>query len=444
MGESTPLALADVRWWVGPAMDVERLRTLVIAASAALEAGARNRKGSRRKESFLLALEGEAPDYLLKVTHYGTLAPWRRLRRGKARAELARAMVLAARGIATPIPVAAGEVRSHGLLERCYGLVRWLPDAKDLLCVWTEESDDATSRRAWTRELGALVRRMHDAGVHQQDLAPNNFLWNEHREPPLLAIDFERTRVGRRVGTRERVFALAKLDRHFAGAPASARMRLLLAYAKGSREDARRWWRDVAAFAPRLLRRDLAHWRRTATRPGRRFDVIEIQAAGVEWRGFARRGAPIEKLRARLAAGASSSPMQIAQTALLYPIEAANERAAEVAWGLAQTLYQRRLMAEPLALFHASGSAVLALADPEDLVPLSDAVDSQRRAALVVAIDRLLGLGIDVARLRRTALAFSRRRHSVLLLDPTLCGFHRTATGGGRAMARAWATQLLG
>ena len=443
MGEATPLALARVRWWVGPEMDAEHLRALVEATSAELAAGAQDRKGSRRKESFLLALEGGAPDYLLKVNHYGSLAPWRRMRRSKARAELARATALAARGIPTPIPVAAGEVRSRGLLESCYGLVRWLPDATDLLRVWTEGRGDAASRRAWTRELGALVRRMHDAGVHQEDLAPNNFLWSEIREPHLLAIDFERTRVGRRVSLRECVFALAKLDRHFAGAPASARMRLLLAYANGSREEARRWWRDVAAFAPRLLRRDRAHWQRTATRPGRRFDVIEFEAAGVVWRGFMRRGAPVETLRTRLAMGLSSTPMQIAETALLCPVAVATCHEAETAWGIAQTLYQRRLMAEPLALLHSSGAAVLVLADPDDLVPLTDLPSAEGHAALAVAIDRLLGLGIDIARLRSTAFAFSRRQRKALLLDPTHCTFRRTAAGGGRAMARAWATKLL-
>jgi len=40
-------------------------------------------------------------------------------------------------------------------------------------------------------------------------------------------------------------------------------------------------------------------------------------------------------------------------------------------------------------------------------------------------------------------LAFSRRQRSVVLLDPTLCGLRLTATGGGRAAARIWATRLL-
>jgi len=444
MRESSPLTLGGVRWWAGPEIDAARLRALVEAARAALAAGAPDQKSGRRKESFLLALEAAMPDYLLKVNHYESLAPWRRLRRSKARAELARATLLAARGIPTPIPIAAGELRRAGLLVCCYGLVRWLPDATDLLRVWTEARDGAASRRAWTHELGVLVRRMHDAGVHQQDLAPNNFLWRASQEPRLLAIDFERTRVGGRVSARERVFALAKLDRHFAGAPASARMRWLLAYADGNRESARRWWRDVAGFAPQLARRDLNHWQRTATRPGRRFDVLEIEAAGVVWRGFARRGAPIERLGVLLARELPNTPVQPAQTLLVRRLEALRRREAAAAWGLAQMLYQRRLMPEPLALLRSPDAAALVLKRSGDLVSLAEAPVAERHAALVVAIDQLRALGVDVTRLSIDAFAFSRQQHRVLLLDPTLCGLGRVAAGGGRATAREWATRLLG
>lgn len=443
MGEDSTVALAGARWWVGPEMDAARLRTLVEAASAALAAGALDQKASRRKQSFLLALEGPTPDYLLKVNHYRSLAPWRRLRRSKAREELARASELAVRGISTSIPVAAGELRRRGLLDRCFGLVRWLPDATDLLRVWTEARDDAASRRAWTHELGTLVRRMHESGVHQEDLAPNNFLWRASRAPHLLAIDFERTRVGRRVSERERVFALAKLERHFAGSPASGRMRFLLAYANGDRGEARRWWREIASFAPRLMRRDVAHWQRTATRSGRRFEEIEFESAGVLWRGFSRRGAPIDALRAQLAVGHSGGPARVGATAVLCPIGASTDRDAARAWGLAQSFYQRRLMTEPLALLRSSGATVLALADPDDLVMLSDVSAGDLFAALVVTIDRLLGVGVDVGRLRRSALAFSRRHRRVLLLDPTLCVPERSAAESGRSAARAWAARLL-
>ena len=66
-----------------------------------------------------------------------------------------------------------------------------------------------------------------------------------------------------------------------------------------------------------------------------------------------------------------------------------------------------------------------------------------RRAALVVAIDRLRALGVDVTRSGIDAYAFSRQQHRVLLLDPTRCGLGRVAAGGGRAAARAWASRLL-
>ena len=444
MDESSLLPFVGVRWWAGPELDAPRLRVLVEAARAALAAGAPDRKGSRRQESFLLTLEGETPDYLLKVNHYGSLAPWRRLRRSKARAELVRATMLAARGIPAVVPAAAGELRHAGLLVCCYGLVRWMPDATDLLRLWTEACDGAASRRAWTRELGVLVRRMHEAGVHQEDLAPNNFLWRPTCEPRLLAIDFERTRVAGRVSARERVFALAKLDRHFAGAPASARMRWLLAYAGGSREAARRWWRDVAAFAPQLARRDLRHWQRTATRPGRRFDVLEIEAAGVLWRGFSRRGAPLAGLEVLLGRGHPDAKAQPAEAILVCRIEALRSREAAAAWGLAQMLFQRRLMPEPLALLRSPDAAAWVLRCSGDLVPIAAAPAAERHAALVVAIARLHALGVDITRSRIGAFVFAKQQHKVLLLDPTRCALGRVPAGAGHAAAREWATRLLG
>jgi hypothetical protein len=444
MGESTPLALGGVRWWAGPEIDTAQLRKLIAAADAALAAGARDQKRSRRKESFLLALEGAAPDYLLKVTHYESLKPWRRLGRSKARAELQRATALAARGIPTPIPVAAGELRRAGLLDRCYELVRWLPDATDLLRLWTEERGNAASRRAWTVELGALVRRMHDTGVDQEDLAPNNFLWRDGEAPRLMAIDFERTRLRARVASRERVFALAKLDRHFSGACGSARMRFLLAYAHGRRDEARRWWRAIKACVPQLAQRDAAHWARTGIEAGRRFDGLELDVAGVAWRGFQRCGAPVEALRAILQTGFVETSVQAAESCCVRRIEIADDRAMAIAWGIAQALYQRRLMPEPLAILRSRDAAVLATAHSGDLVALADAPATERRAALVVAIDRLLVFGMDAARLRPDVFRYSTRRRKALLLDPSACVPGRRSEPTGLAIARDVAARLLG
>lgn len=443
MGESAPVSLDGVRWWAGPEIDAARLQRLIDAADAALVAGAPDHKGSRRKQSYLLALEGGTPDYLLKVNHYGSVRPWRRLRRSKARAELLRATALAARGIPTPIPVAAGEVRRAGLLDRCYGLVRWLPDATDLLRLWTEGRDDGASRREWTRELGGLVRRMHEAGVDQEDLAPNNFLWSPGTTPHLVAIDFERTRLRKRVAKRERVFALTKLDRHFSGASASARMRFLHAYADGRPEEVRKWWREIAAFVPQLAQRDAAHWERTGVEVGRRFDELAIDVGDVPWRGFQRRGAPADAIQAMLERGFADAPIQVAANCFVRRVEIADDRALAVTWGIAQALHQRRLMPEPLAILRSRDAAALVTARDADLVLLADAPAAERRAALVIAIDRLLGFGIDPARLRADAFVFSTQRRKVLLLDPSACAPGRRSASAGRAIARKIAERLL-
>ena len=44
--------------------------------------------------------------------------------------------------------------------------------------------------------LGRLVRRMHESGIDQRDLAPNNFLWRRAGEPSLLAIAERLSREG--------------------------------------------------------------------------------------------------------------------------------------------------------------------------------------------------------------------------------------------------------
>jgi hypothetical protein len=107
-------------------------------------------------------------------------------------------------------------------------------------------------------------------------------------------------------------------------------------------------------------------------------------------------------------------------------------------------LYQRRLMPEPLALLRSPDTAALVLRRCGDLVSIAETPAAERHAALVVAIDRLRGLGVDVTRLSVDAFAFARQQHKVLLLDPTLCGLGPVAAGRGRATAREWATRLLG
>lgn len=436
---AAPLDAGGVRWWPGPGVERARLAALAQRALAARAAGAANRKDDRRKASFLLALDGPAPDHLLKVAEYGALAPWRRLRRSKARRELAIAAALAERGVAAPVAVAAGEERRGALLVRCFELVPWLPDAADLRRVRSERSRPPGERRRLAHALGALVRRMHDAGLDQEDLAPNNFLWRPGRDPELLAIDFERARLRARVAPAARVRSLAKLDRHCAGASLAERMRFVLGYTSGSRSEARGLWRAVERDAARLLRRDAARWTRTATRPGRRFEPFVVEAGAVTWRGWRRRDAAPTAIRERLetAAAPAAGPLW------LRPLGPLREREAARAFGMALALHQRGVLPEPVATLRGAGGACLLLSAPPDAGALGAPTSPAVGASLASLLDRLLAWGGLRADLRRDAFAVSGGR--VWLLDPLALDLRVAPLRDGRAnAARLRAAALLG
>jgi hypothetical protein len=276
-----------VHWWLARGTDSEKVRVLLESALEALRSGAaQNLKTGRRKQLYPLDLHRSgSPDHLLKVNDYGLAAGLRRgLRGSKARHELEMAEQVAARGIPTVIPSAAGEQRSGGRLRTCYLLAPILRDTLDLRRLWRGESLPTGERHALVTAFGILSRKIHDAGVFQDDFAPNNFLVRRGVAPQLFMIDFERAQLRTTNDEAARRFMLAKIDRELAGAPVGDRMRFLRAYSSGDGDEARRWWRRVESFAPALAHRDFGRIGRNATRQGRRFRPL---ASGA-WRGFAR------------------------------------------------------------------------------------------------------------------------------------------------------------
>lgn len=382
-----------------------------------------------------MSLAGGAPDHLVKVNEYGDLPWWRRLGRSKARRDLARASAIAACGVATPLPLVVGETRHGPLLERCHELVPWLADAIDLRRARDEGVGTPVERRARAVALGTLVRRMHEAGIDQRDLAPNNFLWRPAAEPSLLAIDFERARVGAPVSRRARIGSLAKLDRHCAGAPASERMRFLRAYCAGDAVAARSLWRSIEQESASLLRRDAARWRRTATRRGRRFEPVAFSIGAVPWQGWMRRGVSLDALR-----DAIERPDAPGSALRVRAIEPGSARDAGRIWGLALALHQRGVLPEPIAACWDDGRARLVLAaSATPLAPVDAATD---RPALVVLLDRLLAWGSVAATLCTGAIARAGPR--IVLLDPGALRIEAPGVASGRrAVARRRAEQLL-
>ena len=411
------LEVGGVRWWLGPGRAAGEAGPVLARALEALAGGgARNLRTGRRKELYALALgaPGE-PDHLLKVSRYRG-----RLRGSKARHELRTARALAGRGVATPVPLAAGERRRAGLLRACYLLVPLLPGAVDLAAHWRRGVLAPAERRALARGFGALARRLHDAGLRQDDFAPNNFLVRPGDPPALLAIDFERARLGRRPASRRaRVAMLAKLERRVGvAASASDRLRFLRAYA-GDAGAARLWWSRLAAAAPGRARRDLEHWLRTATRDGRRF----VRVAHGRWQGFARREADLAVLAGeaeRLLAGARGPGVHEAPGAWCVVHGARGRRAAARLWARAQLLFDGRGLApRPLALLADPRATLLFL--ERDPAARSAAPGSWEGPAARCLRARLAAIGELDPNLPAEALAFvpgPGGRPRALLLDP--------------------------
>jgi hypothetical protein len=369
---------ADAR---GGAPSAARLAELV----ADLEAGRlANRKSGRRKELYAVALSGGgAPDHLLKVNRYTGAEAWlRRLRGSKARLEVDRAREVDRRGVPTPLPVAWGERVTGGRLLACFLLVPLLPGVADLEVLERDPGVPARERRALAGAFGALARRIHDAGIFQDDFAPNNFLVRRGDPPALWMIDFERAHMRRSpVSERERLHMLAKLERRLAGASPGERVRFLAAYAGGDGAELRARWQALAELAPRLARRDLARLRRTTAGEGRRY--TRVAASGVT--GWARREAPL----AALLEGALPAD---AVWRVLRPGLSAG-RAREL-WALANLLWMRGLAPRPLACLVRGGATELFLARESGEMSLADLEEPQRsRGALAGLVGRLLALG---------------------------------------------------
>jgi tRNA A-37 threonylcarbamoyl transferase component Bud32 len=393
---SPRIEIGGVSWWLGRGVDRDTASGLLAAALDALHSGAApNLKTGRRKQLYPLDLGGGgSPDHLLKVNDYRGGASLRRAVRGsKARHELEMAERVAARGIPTPAPLAAGEQRSGGLLRTCYLLMPILPGVMDLRRVWWEEQQPPGARHALAVAFGALSRQIHDAGVFQDDFAPNNFLVQRGPSPRLLMIDFERAELRPQSDEAARCFMLAKIDREFAGAPAGDRMRFLCAYSRGDRAEARRWWRKVEDFAPRLAHRDFARLKRNATRPGRRFRRISHDA----WRGYAR----IDSDEAALIGALPKTrepgvPVRVDAAGDLWRVHYSGLRRSEARriWVTANFLWARGgLCPRPLGAWCRGDRAVLLLERGDDVQPLDRCPDrSKGLAAVRVLLDRILAM----------------------------------------------------
>ena len=262
-------ASGRIRWWLD-APPSRLLEALIEAPDRVLQGpGSVARVRVGRKRFFRIAAdEGEGALY---VKVFALSPGWPRLRYllrpSKARREARVARRVGALGFAAVGPVAVGEERRRGLLLRSFSAVPEHP-GRDLRELLADRSLPRARRLELLCAFARLARRLHDAGVDQDDFSPNNFLAGD--EGALVLIDFERCRVGRPLGAR-RFAMLAKLHRQDLGISQSDRLRFLGWYLgpDAGRPERRRALERIAPAFRRIRARDARRAARAAFRVGR-------------------------------------------------------------------------------------------------------------------------------------------------------------------------------
>jgi len=402
-GLQGPLAVAGLRLWLAPGVPAGLARELARDALHHLAASPAAKRG--RRKAFYTDLRKDGRAYLLKVNRYPR-GSWPR-RRSKARLELERAVAIAERGIPTVVPTAVAEQRTGRRLEACWLWIPREPDAVDLAAHWADLSISHRQRAQWAVAWGRLAAQMHDAGVRQEDFAPNNFLATPGR---ILAIDFERARLGRPLRLEQRLAALAKLHRYLADASRPLCFHFVLGYCGGSSPAARELWRGVEGELPRLLARDVAHLFRRAGRSGRRFSVQDLGGARPGWRCIARHGFSIETAASLLREyDLAALPFAVGTTRAwgrywLRPLGALRPREQRETWATVQALAQRRgLCPIPWALLHRDRASVLVF----ERAPGAELASDGDAVAVRLLRRRLHALGLDPGRIPLDAIVLN-------------------------------------
>ena len=282
-----------IRWWVDGER-TPRLEALMGEPERVLEGpGSLAREPAGRKRFYRLDGGGAEPALYVKVFTLPAAARWRYLLRpSKARRERAVARAIEARGFAVARPVAVGERRELGLLERSWAVTRDL-GARDLRELLESVRENGPERRALLERFAVFARRLHDAGVDQDDFSPNNFLVRGNGA--FVLIDFERARLRRGPLGARAWTQLAKLHRRDFGVSRSERLRFLRAYlgstGAAGRAERRAAWERIWPEFQRIRARDARRAADAAFKEGR-----HLARDGEVWTVRARAGAKTLRL----------------------------------------------------------------------------------------------------------------------------------------------------
>jgi tRNA A-37 threonylcarbamoyl transferase component Bud32 len=234
---------------------------------------ARVTKQAPHRTIYYVALDGLT--FYLKHYPVANLRAWLRqlVRPSKARTEYRRTLRVAARGVPTFVPLALGERQGALAPGDSYFLTHSLEDTEPLntfveATLPRLDPDRQTRlRQRMAAELGALVARLHEAGIAHHDLHAANLLirLDPDDRPALYLIDLSAVRLGGPLDWRASRANLVMLNRWFTIRCGRAdRLRFWHAYFVGRNAQSRRAWSagllgaGPAAQPERILRAALA------------------------------------------------------------------------------------------------------------------------------------------------------------------------------------------
>jgi tRNA A-37 threonylcarbamoyl transferase component Bud32 len=189
----------------------------------------------------------------------------------KARREFALAAALQARGIPTPQPIAWGTEKPGFRPCASWLITETVADSQTLLNYFEAGlptlpvAAQIRERRRVARALGALLARLHDAGVVHHDLHPGNLLvrFDESRVPSLWLLDLHTVSIGSPCSRAARRSNLSVFNRYFIlRAGRTDRLRFWLAYTGISSHDCRAARRTfVRSVEQKTEQSNLQFWR---------------------------------------------------------------------------------------------------------------------------------------------------------------------------------------
>jgi hypothetical protein len=224
-----------------------------------------------------LELAGTKRDFIIK--HYASHGLHMRLH---AAEELKHGLEIERRGIPVSVPAATAERRKFGMAVECFVVTERPAGGVSLgdFLLHPETPPAAKEkihrRRQVIRNFAALMKQLHDNGVHQHDCDLGNFLLDAEL-PALTLIDLAGIGISSSLPRGKRVENLAKLIRRRLRISATDLARLLSVYAgpgRANRNERHGLAAEISAANINLLKQQFAKEASECLREGQNFQSL--------------------------------------------------------------------------------------------------------------------------------------------------------------------------